>query len=250
MSLIDDLLELNLVERQLRGLQSRVGSAQTFFNAQNRQMNELLQRQEELQTRRKQRQVAVNGFETDTKAMDERLEKLREELNTAENTKQYSAFLEEMNTLKKTRGETDDLALAELAEVENIDADLSTLQEAIDERSKLLSRASTELEERKSEIAERVSELEQERDVKAAIIPESPLDTFNQCADDFDGDAMAHIEEIDKKRREYCCSSCNVNLPFNIVVKLLGSVESLTQCENCLRILYVTPEMKAETVKN
>ena len=46
--------------------------------------------------------------------MDERLE-LREELNTAENTKQYSAFLEEMNTLKKTRGETDDLALAELA---------------------------------------------------------------------------------------------------------------------------------------
>ena len=80
MTLIDDLLELNLVERQLRGLQSRVGSAETFFNAQNRQMNELLQRQEELQTRRKQRQVAVNGFETDTKAMDERLEKLREEL--------------------------------------------------------------------------------------------------------------------------------------------------------------------------
>ena len=101
MSLIEDLLELNLVERQLRGLQSRVGSAETFFNAQNRQMNELLQRQEELQTRRKQRQVAVNGFETDTKAMDERLEKLRNELNTAETTKQYSAYLEEMNTLKK-----------------------------------------------------------------------------------------------------------------------------------------------------
>tara|TARA_B100001059_G_scaffold1560_1_gene1315 strand:- start:24739 stop:25491 length:753 start_codon:yes stop_codon:yes gene_type:complete len=248
MSLIDDLLELNLVERQLRGLQSRVGSAETFFNAQNRQMNELLQRQEELQTRRKQRQVTANGFETDTKAMDERLEKLRNELNTAETTKQYSAFLEEMNTLKKTRGETDELTLAEMSEIENLDSDLATLEEAVNDRQKLLTRAVTELEERKAEIAERVSELQRERDVKAAVIPESPLQTFNKCADDFDGDAMAHVEEIDKKRREYCCSSCNVNMPFNNVVKLLGSVDSLMQCENCLRILYITPEMKAETV--
>ncbi|MBG83081.1 MAG: hypothetical protein CMJ40_00880 [Phycisphaerae bacterium] len=248
MSLIEDLLELNLVERQLRGLQSRVGSAETFFNAQNRQMNELLQRKEELQTRRKQRQVAVSGFETDTKAMDERLEKLRNELNTAETTKQYSAFLEEMNTLKQTRGETDELALAEMSEIESIDEDMGTLEEAITERQTVLTRAATELEERKAEIAERVTELQRERDVKAAIIPESPLSTFTQCADDFDGDAMAHIEEIDKKRREYCCSSCNVNLPFNIVVQLLGNIESLTQCENCLRILYVTPELKAETI--
>lgn len=248
MSLIEDLLELNLVERQLRGLQSRVGSAETFFNVQNRQMNELLQRQEELQTRRKQRQVTVNGFETDTNAMDERLEKLRNDLNTAATTKQYSAFLEEMNTLKKTRADTDELALAELSQVENIDADLTSLDEAVAERKTVLTRASVELEDRKAEIAERVTELQTEREVKAAIIPESPLQTFTQCADDFDGDAMAHIEEIDKKRREYCCSSCNVNMPFNIIVKLLGSVDSLTQCENCLRILYVTPEMKAEKV--
>ena len=55
-----------------------------------------------------------------------------------------------------------------------------------------------------------------------------------------------HIEEIDKKRREYA-SKCE--LAFQHRREALGSVESLTQCENCLKF-YVTPEMKAETVKN
>ncbi|MEE2908256.1 MAG: hypothetical protein VX527_10565 [Planctomycetota bacterium] len=248
MSLIDDLLELNLVERQLRGLQSRVSSAEVYFRAQARQMEELEQRQEELQTRRKQRQVAIHGHETDAKAIDERLEKLRNDLNTATTTRQYSTVLDEMNTLKSSRSSTDDLILTEMSEIEVVDNDLTELNNSITERKTVLDSAASELEERKAEIADRVSTLETEREVKSAVIPGSALETFSRCAEDFDGDAMAAIEEIDKRRREYCCGSCNLNMPFNIVVQLLGANESIVQCENCLRILYVTPEMKAEVV--
>ncbi|MDG2424411.1 MAG: hypothetical protein P8M22_10570 [Phycisphaerales bacterium] len=248
MSLIDDLLELNLVERQLRGLQSRVNSAEVYFRAQTRQMESLEQRLEELQTRRKQRQVATHGHETDAKTIDERLEKLRNDLNTASTTRQYSTVLEEMNTLKSTRSGTDELILTEMTEIETIDQDLNELQEGINERKTVLDSASTELEERKAEIADRVATLKTEREVKAAVIPESSIEIFNRCAEDFEGDAMAAIEEIDKRRREYCCGSCNLNLPFNVVVQLLGASDTIMQCENCLRILYVTPELKAETV--
>ena len=122
MTLIDDLLELNLVERQLRGLKSRVDSAQIYCRAQKRQMNDLEQRHEELETRRKQRQVTINGHETDTAAIDERLTKLREDLNSAANTKQYSTVLEEINTLKSTKSGTDDLILNELSDIEAADA--------------------------------------------------------------------------------------------------------------------------------
>ncbi len=248
MSLIDDLLELNLVERQLRGLQSRVHSAEAYHRAQTRQMTELEQRSDELQTRRKQRQVSIHGHETDAKSIDERLEKLRNDLNTASTTRQYSTVLEEMNTLKSSRSSVDDLILTEMSEIETIDQDLSELEESMKERTTVLESAATELEERKAEIADRVASLQAEREVKAAVLPESTVEIFERCADDFDGDAMAPIEEIDKKRREYCCGSCNLNLPFNVVVQLLGATDSITQCENCLRILYVTPEMKAETV--
>ena len=248
MSLIDDLLELNLVERQLRGLQSRVASAEIYFFAQKRQMKELEQRLEELQTRRKQRQVAMHGHETDAKAIDERLEKLRNDLNTAATTRQYSTVLEEMNTLKSSRSSTDDLILTEMSEIELVDTDLAELNESITERKTVLDSAENELEERKAEIADRVSTLKTEREVKSAVIPASALGVFLQCAEDFEGDAMAAIEEIDKRRREYSCGSCNLNMPFNIVVQLLGAKESIVQCENCLRILYVTPEMKAEAV--
>ncbi|MCH2133284.1 MAG: hypothetical protein MK116_06000 [Phycisphaerales bacterium] len=248
MPLIEDLLELNLVERQLRGLQSRVHSAETYARAQQRQMDELAQRKEELGTRRKQRQVAIHGHETDIGSIDERLEKLRNDLNTASTTKQYSTVLEEMNTIKATRGGTDDLILGEMTEIETIDTDMATLDGEIAERQTVLDSAHRELEERKQAVSERVAELQADRDVKAAVIPASALDTYDRCADDFDGDAMAAIEEIDKRRREYCCGSCNLNLPFNIVVQLMSNSTQLTQCENCLRILYVTPEMKAETV--
>ncbi|MCH2153670.1 MAG: hypothetical protein MK089_10055 [Phycisphaerales bacterium] len=248
MTLIDDLLELNLVERQLRGLKSRVDSAQIYCRAQKRQMDDLEQRHEELETRRKQRQVTINGHETDTAAIDERLTKLREDLNSAANTKQYSTVLEEINTLKSTKSGTDDLILNELSDIEALDVDLEAVKSEMKERQTVLDSAEKELQEREAEIADRVAELQTERDVKASVIPASALTTYDQCADDFEGDAMAPIEEIDKRRREYSCSSCNLNMPFNIVVQLMTGADSLTQCENCLRILYITPEMKAEAV--
>ena len=248
MTLIDDLLELNLVERQLRGLKSRVDSAKIYCRAQQRQMDEVQQRHDELDTRRKQRQVTISGYETDAAAIDERLNKLRDDLNSAANTKQYSAFLEEINTLKSTKSGTDDLILTELSDIEALDVDLESLTGEINERKTVLTSAKKELEEREAEIADRVASLQTDRDVKASVIPATALDTYDRCADDFEGDAMAAVEEIDKKRREYCCSSCNLNMPFNIVVQLMSGPDTLMQCENCLRILYITPEMKAEAV--
>ena len=54
MTLIEDLLILYSVERRLRGLRSRVDSAETYLRVQQRQLNTLLERQEELETHKRQ----------------------------------------------------------------------------------------------------------------------------------------------------------------------------------------------------
>jgi predicted nucleic acid-binding Zn-ribbon protein len=60
---------------------------------------------------------------------------------------------------------------------------------------------------------------------------------------------MAPIQEIDRRRMEYACSSCNVSLPFNLVNTIMADRDKVTQCEGCLRILYATEDLRSELVK-
>ena len=56
--------------------------------------------------------------------IDERIEKMREELNAASNTRQYTAVLNEVNSLKDQRKELDEQTLVELSAVEELAEEL------------------------------------------------------------------------------------------------------------------------------
>jgi predicted nucleic acid-binding Zn-ribbon protein len=249
MTLIEDLLTLYSVERRLRGLRSRVESAETYLRVQQRQLNALQERREELETHKRQRQAHAGNLETEAAAVDERTEKLREELNAASNTRQYHAVLNEVNSLKDKRKEFDEQTLAEMAAVEKIEEELTVLETQTAERKKVLDSAEEELESRRAEIKDSLAEMEAERDEKSAAIPSDTQRLFDDLADDFDGDAMASIELIDKRRREYACNTCNVHLPFDIVNRVTGRPDEVVQCQGCLRILYASEDCREALVK-
>ena len=249
MTLIEDLLTLYSVERRLRGLRSRVDSAETYLRVQQRQLNTLQTRHEELETHKRQRQAHAGNLETEAAAVDERTEKLREELNSASNTRQYHAVLNEVNSLKDKRKEFDEQTLAEMAAIEKIEEELAQLEEQTVERKKVLDSAEAELESRRAEIKDSLATLETERNQKAAAIPSGTQQLFDDLADDFDGEAMASIELIDKRRREYACDTCNVHLPFDIVSRVTGRPDEVVQCQGCLRILYASESCREALVK-
>ena len=171
MTLIEDLLELFHVERRLRSLRSRVDSAETYLAVQTRQMHSLQERHDELDLRKRQRQAHAANLETEATGIDERTEKLRDELNAASNTRQYHAVLNEVNNLKDKRAEVDEQTLVELSGVEQIDTELGELDEKIAERRTVLDAATTELATRREEIKGSLKELDTERIAKAANIP-------------------------------------------------------------------------------
>ncbi len=70
MTLIEDLLTLYSVERRLRGLRSRVDSAETYLRVQQRQLNTLQTRHEELETHKRQRQAHAGNLETEAAAVE------------------------------------------------------------------------------------------------------------------------------------------------------------------------------------
>jgi hypothetical protein len=249
MTLIENLLALFQVDRRLRSLRARVESAETYVGIQQRQLQTLQDRRDELLTRKRQRQAHIGNLETEAAGVDERTEKLREDLNAASTTRQYHAVLNEVNSLKDKRREIDEQTLVEMSGVEEIEAEVTELDTKITERIKVLDGAETELASRRDEIKESLAELEVEREQKTSGIPSNVQSLFDELADDFEGESMASIELIDKRRREYACDTCNVHLPFDVVSRVTGRPDEIVQCQGCLRILYASEGAREALVK-
>jgi predicted nucleic acid-binding Zn-ribbon protein len=233
-----------MVDKQVRGLRSRLNSAQRYLTGQKCKCEELETTSAEHESKSLQRRATIGNLENEGKAHEERLEKLREELNSAETNKQYTAILNEVNTVKQLHSELDERILEHLSAVEEIQKQIEETAEQLQERKKLRKRADTELKACTKEIGDRLSELESQRETAASAVAPTSLAVFDQVAEDFEGDAMVSIMEINKRRREYACSCCNMHLPFDRVSQLMSSDETLVQCPACDRILYLETETR------
>ena len=244
MSLMDELLKLYRVDSQIRGLRSRVGSAERYLQAQTHSCEEVAARLEELRARKRHIQAKIANLETEGAALDEQLEKFRGDLNSSVTNKQYTAVLAELNTVKVQRGKLDDSIIDEMEQVEAIDAEIGEVTQQLAERAKVRDLAEAQLNERQSDVGDRLAELETERTAAASGLPGKAIALFNEMADAYDGEAMAPVKEIDRRHREYACGACNMNLPFEQVLASMAPSGDLVRCLACGRILYIQEEVR------
>ena len=249
MTLLSNLITLFQIDSQVRGLRSRLESAQRYLDTQIRLLSELREQREESEARRRQLLATIANLEVEGTALGERIDKLRGELDTATTNKQYGALLTEVNTAKLARTELDDRIYEEMEKVEELDRQLEELKGDNLEREKVRTVAEDQLRQRHDEIGERLAELEGERNVAAECIPGGELKVFNELAEAYDGEVMAQIEEVDRRRREYACGSCNIHLPFEAIASLLCNLDTLVRCTACDRILYLAEETRGALAK-
>ena len=88
MTLMESLIHLHEVDLQVRGLRSRLDAAKQYLQSKEAQLQTLLQQKEEMETRRRHAQATMANLETETGAIDERIETLRDKLNSAATNKQ------------------------------------------------------------------------------------------------------------------------------------------------------------------
>ncbi|MHC5023949.1 MAG: zinc ribbon domain-containing protein [Planctomycetota bacterium] len=244
MSLMDSLLHLHRVDAQVRGLRSRLESAERYLKVQERQLSDVHGQRDELVARKKHVQAAIANHEMEIKSIDERLEKLRDELNSAVTNKQYTAILNELNTFKTSRNEVEDRVIELMEQIETHDGQLAEIEHLTAERAKVRDAASADLEQRRTDVGERLEELELERQAAAAAVPEKVLRIFDALASDYDGEAMASIEEVNRRHREYACGACNLSLPFERVSLLMSGGDEVVRCSACHRILFIQEELR------
>ncbi|QOJ01451.1 MAG: hypothetical protein HRU70_13530 [Phycisphaeraceae bacterium] len=242
MHVTSKLLRVFQVEKQIRGLKSRLVAAERFLAEQDRQIAALDTRRASVDNQIKQALVAVRESEGEAARLDARMAQVKAQMDSATTNKEYKASLTEFNTLKAEKDRHETAALEQMGKVDELKKQVAETQGLIAERGKMRDVAKADRDTRENEIKGRLEELAAERAAAAADVPQDALKTLESLLKTKGEEAMAPIEEQDRKRYEFTCGSCMINLTMEAINGLL-STGRLTRCTSCGSILYCEPEL-------
>ena len=235
------LLRVFLVEKQIRGLQTRLKAAERFLNEQTTQVTQLDAKKTSIDTQLKQLAAVAKQAEGEVARLDARMATLRDQMNGAQTNKEYKAFLTELNTFKLEKDKAEQSALEAMTKVDELKKQVGEVEAQRAERDKLRAVAVAERDARAAEIKDRLDELTKERVALTADVPGDSLRMLERLVNTRGEDAMAPIEIQDRKRHEFTCGSCQMSLPLDTVSGLM-SKGKLTTCVSCGCILYLGEE--------
>jgi uncharacterized protein len=246
LSLQEKLYDLFLLDQQVRGLRTRLDAATRRLTLQDKKLDQLRQQQAELSDQFKHAQAEVSTLEHQANDAEERVTKLREQMNNVRNNKEYSAMLVEVNTLKDEKSKLEDQALGKMSTADDLKQRLTEVGSQVENQVKLVESAKTEVKNAQDEVGVQLTEATEKREAAAALIPADTLATFERLAEHYEGETMGEIEEQDRKRREYTCNGCYMELPIERVNAVMVKPDELITCPSCNRFLYIKQELKAE----
>jgi predicted nucleic acid-binding Zn-ribbon protein len=243
------LVKLLRADNALRQAQERYDTAAKTVKVQERRLADLHEKHKLAETNLRQQQTRAGTLDLDVKTRDARIEKLRAQQQSAKNNKEYQAFLTEINTEKIDKGKAEDEQLKVMEEVEKTTAEVKALQAQIDEAQKLHDATKQQLGGRLSELQHEIDKLRPGRDEAATAVPAKWRDLFERLAERYEGEAMAAISRPNKRREEYICTSCNMDLVVDIYNRLHTRDEPVF-CPSCRRFLYIPDDLPPEMAVN
>lgn len=238
------LLKLYRVDQQLDGLKSRLRSAENYLKAQDRKLAEIEEKAKSLTTQIRQLEATAHNDENETKAIEERVAMLRERMNNAQTSKEHSALLVEINTLKADKSLIEDRAIGTLNTLDTLREQLAATETDRESIRKVRTVALADRDTREAEIKDRLEALEAERITVLADVPPSALSIYSDRLERNDiEDVMSAVIEVDRRNMEYTCEVSNTMLPIELVNRLLSRAE-LVQCPTSGAILYMPDDLR------
>jgi len=244
LSLQSQVYELYLLDSNLRGLSKRLDAANRRLRAQEKKLDQIQQQHDEVHDQIQQHTAKTNAAEKLVTDLEAKITSHREQMNSATSHREYSALRDEIENLKAEKSKLEDTALGEMTDLDEHQQKLDDLKVKLTDQQTLVSSAQKEVGEARSEVGDKLDEVQTERNEAAAKLPEDILSTFERLSDAYEGEAMAEIEEQDRRRMEYTCGGCFMSLPIERVNALMTRPNEIVSCNNCNRFLYITPSLK------
>ncbi len=247
MSVTNQLLSVFRVDKEIRGLQSRLEAAEKFLGEQTRKLADIGTQSESLQTQIRQLKATTSNSEGESERLKVHIDELREKMNNASTNKEYKAFLSEVNNLKEQRGGHDEQSIEGLEKIEELNAKLTELEESKSDRDKVRGVAETDRQSRADDIAGKLAALRTQREELVADVPKHALSIYMELLENRGEDAMAPLEIVDRKRHEYVCGSSMMSVPVEVAASLMQGKLTVSPNDGC--ILYLTEDAEEELSK-
>lgn len=229
----------------VREAQERLSAATKDVRIQERKVNDVAEKHKLSIAKLREAQARQGELDLDLKSRDARIEKLRTQQTNAKNNKEYQAFLIEINTEKVDRNKTEEELLKLMEQVEKQQAESKELAVLLESENAKLEQMRGQITGKIQELQAEIDELTPARDTAAAAVPAKAREAYEKLADRHDGEALGAIAKPDRRREEYVCTACHMDLVTDVYNKL-HSRDELVYCPNCRRILYIPDDLPPE----
>lgn len=171
----------------------------------------------------------------------EKLKRYQQQINSVTTQREYSALLQEIDTVKEQIRQGEETGLAALERQDQARRQAAETRESFRELDERYQRELAKWEGEKPAVAAQVEKLEAKAEELRQHVPRSQLHLFDRLLERCQGQALATIRPIDlpgRGPREWHCGACNYRVRPQVLVAIRNH-GSLEQCESCKRILYL-----------
>ena len=222
---------LQTVDDQLAQLREAVASLTLRVDSHKKRVAEL---EAELQARsedlkNEERESAKKDL--DLKVLAERIEKLREQLNTLTSNKAYAAMMGEIGGHQAEVQQKEEDALKLMEKAENIRTALADIRKQIVEAKEGVKREEQAIEGEVQELAMRIRELSAERQGLSRQLDRMVLEKYEKISRSKQGKAVAAV-------KDGVCQGCFMGVTKQMILRLWSKKE-LVHCPNCARLIYL-----------
>ena len=223
------LVELQDIDTQLEDLNSLLGNLPKMVEELNKKENDLLGRIEENKIKLKNINLNTNKSETSNSQIDEKINKLTDQLFLVTNNKQYDALTNEIEHLQdqKSNHETDLLTYIEEKDI--IEKEIDDDEKLCEELKEDLNNRRVKLEKAMSETAEEKEALEKSRNKKVSEIDENMFQIYTKVISARSGVAVVSLSGDS-------CGGCGAALPPQKASEVRSGEPH--RCDSCGRFLY------------
>ena len=226
---ITRLVELQDIDSQLEDLNSLLGDLPKMVDELNEKENSLKDRVEEDKVILKEINLNSSKSEKVNSDIQEKINKLTDQLFLVTNNKQYDALTNEIEHLKEQKKENEELLISNLEQKETLEKNINENEASLEELKTDLDARRNKLDEALSETADEKAALENSRKKQITGIDDNTMQVYNKVISARSGIAVVPLSGNS-------CGGCGAALPLQMVSEIRAG--DLHNCQSCGRFVY------------
>ncbi len=228
---ITHLVELQDIDSQLDDLNGLLGDLPKMVEELNDQESRLISKLKEDKTRLKEINLSLKKSETANSEIQEKINKLTDQLFLVTNNKQYDALTNEIDYFKEQKDENDSHIISSMDEKEILEKSMNENETSLEDLKTDLGFRRKKLETALSETSEEKAALEKSREEQISKIDFSTIQIYTKVISARSGVAVVSLSGD-------ACGGCGAALPIQMASEIRAAAAHTHRCDNCGRFVY------------